>query len=280
MRIWCIALDLDRTTLDGEGRLSPANRAAIAQAVRDGREVVIASGRPFAALPPEVTSLPGVRFAIVSNGAAVYELPAGRCLIRHRLAGGSVDAVLKVIGGPVTAGRAGCEALEDGVPYCSAAYYADPAAYGATEWGAGYIRRTRRPQRDILGFIRSRRERLDSVNLMLADKEARRRLWARLEAEVPAVYLTASSDYFIEISDIHGGKHNALRELLGRLRISPRETAAFGDADNDARMLAFVGAGVAVANATPLCRQAAAYLTDSHDRDGVAKWLRQVLPTL
>lgn len=281
MAIRCIALDLDRTTLDGEGRLSPATRAAVGDVIRSGREVIIASGRPFAALPEEVAALPGIRYAITSNGAAVYALPGGRRVLHHPLTGAAVDAVLSVVRAAVAEEKAACEALEDGVPFCSAAYYADPTAYGATEWGAGYVRRTRRPQPDILGFIRARREsRLDGVNLMLADPALRRRLWDELRQRAPAVYLTASADNFIEIADGRGGKENALKELLERLGIRPEETAAFGDADNDARMLAFVGAGVAVANATPLCRQAADYLTDSHDRDGVAKWLRGVLPTL
>lgn len=281
MAIRCIALDLDRTTLDGAGRLSPATRAAVGEMIRDGREVVIASGRPFAALPEEVTALPGIRYAITSNGAAVYAVPGGRRIIHHPLTGPAVDAVLSAVSGAVAQRKAACEALEDGVPFCSAAYYADPVAYGATEWGAGYVRRTRRPQPDILGFIRARRAgRLDGVNLMLADPALRRRLWEKLRQEAPAVYLTASADNFIEIADGRSGKENALKELLARLNIRPEETAAFGDADNDARMLAFVGAGVAVANATPLCRQAADYFADFHDRDGVAKWLREVLPTV
>lgn len=280
MAIRCIALDLDRTTLDGEGRLSPRNRAAIGEMIRSGREVIIASGRPFTSLPREVTDLPGIRFAITSNGAAAYALPEGRCLFRHRLRPEAVDGILAVAGEAVEAGMVACEALQDGVPYCSAAYYADPAAFGVSAWGVGYIRDTRRPVADILAFIRARRSTLDTIDLSFTDEEFRRRIWAELERRVPGIYLTASRACFIEISDSRGGKHRALAALLQRLGISPAQTAAFGDGDNDAPMLAFVGAGVAVANATPLCRQAAAYMTDAHDRDGVARWLSQVLPTL
>ena len=45
MQIQCIALDLDQTTLNGEGRLSPANRKAMEHAISKGIHVVIASGR-------------------------------------------------------------------------------------------------------------------------------------------------------------------------------------------------------------------------------------------
>ena len=77
MPIQCIALDLDRTTLDGEGRLSPGNRRALEYAIAKGVHIVIASGRSFASLPRDVTAVPGIEYAITSNGAAVYHVPTG-----------------------------------------------------------------------------------------------------------------------------------------------------------------------------------------------------------
>ena len=47
---------------------------AIARAVEHGVVVVPATGRPLASLPPVVAKLPGIRYAITSNGAAVWDL--------------------------------------------------------------------------------------------------------------------------------------------------------------------------------------------------------------
>ena len=47
---------------------------AIARAVAHGVAVVPATGRPLASLPPVVAKLPGIRYAITSNGAAVWDL--------------------------------------------------------------------------------------------------------------------------------------------------------------------------------------------------------------
>lgn len=58
MDIQCIALDLDRTTLDAQGRLSPANRQALEHAISKGVHIVIASGRAFRSLPRDVVSVP------------------------------------------------------------------------------------------------------------------------------------------------------------------------------------------------------------------------------
>ena len=93
MKIRCIALDLDQTTLDGDGRLSPANRAALEHAISQDIHIVIASGRPYAALPEDVLSVHGIEYAITSNGAAVYHLPTGHCLHRCTLTPVSVEAV-------------------------------------------------------------------------------------------------------------------------------------------------------------------------------------------
>ena len=55
MSVKCIALDMDRTTLNAQGMLSEENKKAIRLAIEKGIHVVIASGRVFSSLPGEVT---------------------------------------------------------------------------------------------------------------------------------------------------------------------------------------------------------------------------------
>ena len=66
------ALDLDGTLLNRNNEVTPATRQAIAHAIEHGVVVVPATGRPLASLPPVVARLPGIRYAITSNGAAVW----------------------------------------------------------------------------------------------------------------------------------------------------------------------------------------------------------------
>ncbi len=68
------ALDLDGTLLNRKGEVTPRTRAALASAVEHGVVVVPTTGRPLANLPAVVAQLPGVRYAITSNGAAVWDL--------------------------------------------------------------------------------------------------------------------------------------------------------------------------------------------------------------
>lgn len=73
-KIRIAALDLDGTLLSRENTVTPATRQAIAEAAARGVVVLPATGRALANLPPLVAQLPGVRYAITSNGAAVWDL--------------------------------------------------------------------------------------------------------------------------------------------------------------------------------------------------------------
>lgn len=81
------ALDLDGTLLSREEYRYPRHPAGHCQR-RWPRGVVVlpATGRALANLPPLVAQLPGVRYAITSNGAAVWDLgtdPLGAVYSRY-----------------------------------------------------------------------------------------------------------------------------------------------------------------------------------------------------
>ena len=75
MKIKMIALDLDRTTLNRNGRLSDENRKVLTELLNRGIHVIPASGRSLTSFPQEILTLPGLKYVITSNGAAVYRLP-------------------------------------------------------------------------------------------------------------------------------------------------------------------------------------------------------------
>ena len=273
MDIQCIALDLDRTTLDAGGRLSPANRKALEYAIGRGVHIVIASGRSFASLPRDVVSVPGIEYAITSNGAAVYHVPTGQRLHGYTLEPQSVRDLLRL-----TAEEALVyEAFVDGEAYADAAYVRDPVAHGATPQAIPYIQRTRHSEPNIRAFIRAHIHELDSLDLVVADEAAKLRIWMDLEKAVPDVYITSSVQQLIEISHADAGKHSGVRYVTELLGLSPAQTAAFGDGDNDADMLRYVGCGIAVENASPACLAAADLVTARHDRDGVAQGIYGIL---
>ena len=158
-----IALDLDRTTLKSDGHISKANRQAVEYAISKGIHVCIASGRAFDTLPLEVVTIPGIEYAITSNGAAVYKIKDKKCLNSYVLKESSVAGIIKnTVGYPVT-----YEAFIRGKAYASKEYMADPVKFGATPKAIEYVRSTRTLQEDIVSFIYEHKHELDSIDIVL-----------------------------------------------------------------------------------------------------------------
>ena len=62
----------------------------------------------------------------------------------------------------------------------------------------------------------------------------------------------------------------ALERLANKLKISPQEIVAMGDANNDIEMLEFAGLGIAMRNASDHVKNLADDVTCSNDEHGVA----------
>lgn len=283
MEIKCIALDLDRTTLDSQGHLSEENRTAIGRAASAGVHVVVASGRSLDSLPAEITEIPGVRYAITSNGAAVYDLCERKCLRQFRMTPESVEDILR----HTEQGRMKIEYLEeteisyeafiDGRAFAESRYVADPVRFGAMPQAIPYIQSTRRPIEDMRTFIREHRSELDCIDLVVKSEEMKNKLWKNLRENVSDVYITSSVKQLLEISHRDAGKESGAKFLLEYLGLTREELAAFGDGDNDSGLLKYAGIGFAVANASPECREVADEIVASNDEYGVAEGINKIL---
>ncbi len=273
MTIQCIALDLDYTTLNSQGQLSTYTRQALTCAIQRGVHIVVASGRALDSLPEEIRSFDGIRYAVTSNGAAVYDLRDHVCLKQYKLGEQSVREILRLSEGLHIA----CEAFIDGRPYAQADYVADPMRYGTKS--VSYIKNTRTPVDDFRSFVLQNAANLDCMDLVIDDPKLKTELWELFEDKVPDIYITSSVGQLLEISYKDCGKHSGVRFVLERLGLPRESLAAFGDGDNDAHMLEFAGIGVAVANASEACRAAADRIAPSNDEDGVAREIFRLLGT-
>ena len=261
-----IAFDLDRTLLLSSGELSPENRAALAAAAERGALLVPASGRPFTALPQGLFEIPGIEYAITGNGCAVNVFPGGERIESAFLAPECTREILDICRGM----NVFYECFVNGRGYTDAEYLSDPVRYGADREIVGYLAHTRTPVEDMHAFIAENIARLDALDIVTAPGTGMEALRRQLTESVEGVYITSSAHDLIEISDASCGKGSALRRLCARLGIDRNDVAAFGDADNDADMLRFAGTGIAVANASAMCRSAADMLTLSNYENGVA----------
>lgn len=265
-----IALDLDDTTLCSSSLLDDKTRHAIQAAIAAGIEVVIASGRAFRSLPKSVTEIPGIHYAITSNGAAIDCVPSGRRELSLTLSAETVYEVLGLFDENMF------ECFIEGQAYCDTAYLADPLGFGCSPAYVDYVKTTRLPVDDMPSFIAENAHRLDSIDVLCARPEEKPALWDKALA-LNGAYVTSSGSRHIEISAAGSGKGAALRRLCRMLNIPAEQTAAFGNAENDADMLSFAGLGVAVGNAVDGCKAAADMICPTNNELGVAKTIHMIL---
>lgn len=273
MDIRLIALDLDRTTLNAQGKLSKANEEAIRKAIANGIHICIASGRAFDTLPKQVIEIPGIEYAITSNGAAVYKIQNKHCMRSYVLSEKSVHKILKLTENlPVT-----YEGFVDGTAYAAKEYVENPVKFGASDHAVEYVKSTRHLCGNIADFLRENAARLDSMDIIVKDETQKREIINILKENVKDIYITSSVSQLVEISYKDAGKHSGVEFIAKYLQILPDYVAAFGDADNDIDMLEYAGCGIAMANAADNVKEAADYITLHHDEDGVAYALKNIL---
>lgn len=271
-RIQLIALDLDQTTLRSDKTLSERTIRTLEEAADAGLLPVIASGRSFASLPKAVFEVRGIRYAITSNGAAVYDMKTGERCLEYLLQPESVERILEVLPGYRV-----MEAFIRGVPYAWKEYAEDAEKYGVPACGAEYVRATRKPVEDIRGFIRAHAHELDSLDVITRTPEELPLVRQRIREAVDGIYMTSSAKNLLEISDARAGKHSALAWLARELEVSAECVAAFGDAENDRDMIRWAGLGVAMGNAAEAVKAVADRVTAGNDEDGVALVLQEIL---
>lgn len=79
---------------------------------------------------------------------------------------------------------------------------------------------------------------------------------------------------FTDIIPQDGGKPRGMDAVLSHFGLTPGECMAFGDGGNDLDMLRHASIGVAMGNAIERTKNAADYITDDIDCDGISKALK------
>lgn len=92
---------------------------------------------------------------------------------------------------------------------------------------------------------------------------------AELLYQMPGCRTTRWGAHVVDLVSRSGGKENGIRRICQVMGISPGQTLAFGDGDNDVGMLQLAGIGVAMGNALPHVRDSADMVTDRVEHDGL-----------
>lgn len=271
-KIKLLALDLDGTTLTSQNTLTPTVKTALEKAISSGITLAIATGRPFASLPKSITEINGINYFITSNGAAIYD-KYGNKIYSAVLKESDVLKILEVMSDEDVIS----EAFINGLTYTDKRYVDNPLAYGCTEVYIDYVKASHGHIENMRAFIFEHKHELDSIEYISTSSQTRERIWDKLEKAVKDIYITTSSENFIEIMHKSATKAVALNKLAKNLNIDMANTCACGNADNDADMIMETHFGVAVDDASQKCIDCADFIVPSSDNDGVAVLIDYIL---
>ena len=265
-----VGLDLDGTLFNSKKELTAHTCAVLAAAARKGVAVVPATGRPRIGLPQALLAIPGIRYAVVSNGAAVCDLCTGERLYTDCMPlDAAVDILrrtrtLEVVQGAFIGdwgymeeiGRQRIRALD-----LVAAMQEDLIS-------------SRKIVPDLPAYVAQRGEAPEKVVINLLktpDGKARfREETVAVVRQYPEVSFVSGGVGNIEIIHKSAGKGSALLKLGELLGIGRTEIMAVGDSENDLDMIEKAGLGVAMANGEEIVKAHADVLTGSNDDDGAA----------
>ena len=265
MDIRLIALDLDGTLLDSQKRLSSRNRQALTECLERGIHIVPTTGRTVSGIPSVVRELPGVRYAITTNGAVVEDMKEDLTLSEGTIPWELALKILKIIDQ--------YHVMYD--PYIERRGITEPRFYEhLTEYGLRpelqeVVRMTRDVYPNIIEFLETCRKPVEKINLFFPEIEERTKVRKVLE-EIDGIIITSSMPMNLEINAPGATKGGGIRRLAEHLGLKREQTMAMGDGENDFSMILEAGIGVAMKNGRPDLCKAADYITDTNDEDGVA----------
>ena len=263
-----IGMDLDGTLLKTNKELTAYTKDVLKRAAEQGIIVMPATGRPFSGIPKELTGLQEIRYAVTANGARVIDMEKNEVIVEELLAYDIAEVILTIFERYDTFR----EIYYHGIGYASKEALTRIDKYLNIPAMADYITSTRVPVDDVRAKFEEMNQPVDKIQALFTSVEDRDAARKEIE-EVSGIEITGALPMNLEINAAGVNKGKAMIELGKVLGIPREEIMAFGDGNNDLKMLKEVGTGVAMENAIPSLKEAADYVTLSNDEEGVAKWL-------
>lgn len=267
-----VALDLDGTTLNEYGELTPGTIEVFHKAMKKGVHIVICTGRTFDSLPDSLFHIDGLEYIVTSNGAQITRLADMKTIYENNISAESINEIAAILE-PLDYS---VEIFVKGKAYIAKEEYETYLREGSSFRDVQYVLTTRNPIPDFYGFMLENREEIENINISFPKLEDRAHITGLMEA-VENVTLTTSFIHNLEIGGATTSKAEALRYLMDILGVSDRELMAVGDSLNDLAMIQLAEIGVVMGNASAELKIYGDFITDDNAHDGVAKAIEKYI---
>ena len=254
-----LATDLDGTLLTTAKTITPYSQQVLIEAQKRGLTIILSSGRPLYSILPFATQLRLQQYGgyiIAFNGSLVWDCTAGKVIKERAIPLSLIPELVEAVGSDFHIhGYKGNNIVIQGKPDDRSKYIS---------------RANKMPLIETEDFTKS----ITDPQHKCLITGAPRKLW-HLERRIQKQFAESlsvcrSESFLLEIMPKGIDKAEALRELLDRVGGKTGELLCCGDGYNDLNMLRLAGVSCATRNAKKPVKEAANYVTESNDRDGVA----------
>lgn len=267
MNYQLLALDLDGTLTNSKKEISAPTLEALIDIQKNGKKVVLASGRPIMGVLPLAKQLlldEYGGYTLSFNGGRITDCRKDEIIYEKLLPEDVATPVFHIA------------KKYSGVDILS--YRPDAILSGlkANEFTELEARINRVPIVHVENFA----EEIVPGNKFLITGEPDIIERIRLElARHFRSYLNiyCSEPFFLEVMPAGVDKARSLLRLLTAIGLSADEMICCGDGYNDVTMIETAGLGIAMANAQPIVKEKADYITKSNDEDGVLHVINEFL---
>lgn len=237
-----IALDLDDTLLTKDKHVSDESKRWISKAVDVGIEVVFATGRGLERVEDIRQTLHLNTAMVLLNGADIWRKP-GDLLERHYIDKENMKTLYDM-------------AKQTGAKFWG---YSGARIIRGRDWTSDMLKQDwlkfgmRHHDEAVINDMRSQLQGTDTLEV------------------------TRSSRMNIEISKKGISKATGIQKICDIKNISIDQVMAIGDNLNDLHLIQSAGLGIAMGNSDTRLKEIADDITDTNDRDGVAKAIQKYI---
>ncbi len=269
MRFRLLALDVDGTLTDPDGRLRPIVAERVLAARSAGLRVVLCTGRRYRTSLPLIEALGLEGPVVLHNGVIVKDATSGSTLEHAYLPGDVYAEALAIMRG-------------HGSPLVYVDRYHDEVDMlceppdRAHPFQAEYLEDNTRVAHTVESLDAQAPEGIVLMSCM-GDEPGLYRLRDEIEGTLAGRVRTnflMNKNYrgfILEVVSSTSGKWPALQGLAERDGIARHEIVAIGDDNNDLEMIEHAGLGIAMGNAIEAVKRVADHVTASNDEDGLAR---------
>ncbi|MBE5921868.1 MAG: Cof-type HAD-IIB family hydrolase [Lachnospiraceae bacterium] len=277
-QIRLIALDLDGTLLNSEKNISAASLKALQKAVDAGIEIMAVTGRHLKGGKEALKGVPTglIRYMITCNGAAVYEMESEKLILEIPFPDEVVFSLLADLNQLAIMVDAFC----DGLAYMDTKNEAFIEVLEMPPIMQEYMWNSRIHVEDMPAYLQEHGIHVQKLTINFRRDENGEWIDRDKTKDIAQSYgLTAVSGGFanVELTAPEATKGNSLLAFAEKIGYKKEEIMAFGDSGNDISMLLAAGTGVAMGNADEPVKEVADLITETNDKDGVAKQILCVL---